>query len=79
MIKNIPYGTTISYNDLASAINGSTSVRTVAHAVALNPSLIFIPSHRVILASDKVGSYRMGEKEKQRLIKLEEGYLNAID
>ena len=56
MIENIPYGTTISYNDLASAINGSTSVRTVAHAVALNPSLIFIPSHRVILASDKVGS-----------------------
>lgn len=64
MIENIPYGTTISYNDLASAVNGSTSVRTVAHAVALNPSLIFIPSHRVILAPDKVGSYRMGEEEK---------------
>lgn len=79
MIENIPYGTTISYNDLASAINGSTSVRSVAHAVALNPSLIFIPSHRVILAPDKVGSYRMGEKEKQRLINLEEGYLNAVD
>ena len=79
MIENIPYGTTISYNDLAASINGSTSVRSVAHAVALNPSLIFIPSHRVVLAPDKVGSYRMGEKEKQRLINLEEGYLNAAN
>ena len=79
MIQKIPYGSTVTYGDLAAAINGSTSVRAVAHAVALNPNLIFIPSHRVILAPDKVGSYRMGEEEKQRLIKLEEGYLNAAD
>lgn len=77
MINNIPYGSTITYGDLASAINGSTSVRSVAHAVALNPNLIFIPSHRVILNKNNVGAYRMGSKEKSRLINLEKGYLHA--
>lgn len=77
MIQKIPYGATVSYGDLAAAINGSTSVRAVAHAVALNPNLIFIPSHRVILNDKQVGGYRMGAKEKLRLINLEKGYLNA--
>lgn len=77
MVEKIPYGSTMTYGDLAAAINGSTSVRAVAHAVALNPTLIFIPSHRVVLNNKKVGSYRMGEKEKLRLINLEKGYLNA--
>ena len=77
MVCNIPYGTTVTYADLASAINGSTSVRAVAHAVALNANLIFIPSHRVILSKNNVGAYRMGSKEKLRLINLEKGYLHA--
>lgn len=77
MIQKIPYGSTVTYGDLAAAINGSTSVRAVAHAVALNPNLIFIPSHRVILNDKKVGGYRMGSKEKLRLINLEKGYLHA--
>lgn len=77
MVNNIPYGSTITYGDLASAINGSTSVRSVAHAVALNPNLIFVPSHRVILNKNNVGAYRMGSKEKLRLINLEKGYLHA--
>lgn len=77
MINNIPYGSTVTYADLASAINGSTSVRAVSHAVALNPTLIFIPSHRVTLSKNKVGAYRMGSKEKLRLINLEKGYLYA--
>lgn len=77
MIQRIPYGATVSYSDLAAAVNGSTSTREVAHAVALNPTLIFIPSHRVILNNKNVGGYRMGSKEKARLINLEKGYINA--
>ncbi|MCT7696916.1 MAG: methylated-DNA--[protein]-cysteine S-methyltransferase, partial [Lactobacillus crispatus] len=45
--------------------------------VALNPVLIFIPDQRVILSNNKVGTYRLGQKEKIRLIKLEKKQLHV--
>ncbi len=76
MIQRIPYGGVVSYGDLATSLSNARSVRAVAHAVILNPALIFIPDHRIILASGKIGGYRLGAKEKERLIKLEKSYLH---
>lgn len=75
-VAQIPYGTTASYGDIATSLPDATSSRSVAHAVALNPVLIFIPDHRVILANNKVGTYRLGQKEKSRLITLEKDHLH---
>lgn len=75
LVKKIPYGSTVSYGDLATSLDNARSVRAVAHAVALNPALIFIPCHRVILSNGKIGGYRLSSKEKNRLLTMERNYL----
>lgn len=76
MVTKVPYGTTVSYGDIAASLDNARSVRAVAHAVALNPVLIVIPCHRIIMANGKIGGYRLGSKEKLRLINLEKSYLH---
>lgn len=76
-VQQIPYGMTVSYGDVATSLPDATSSRSVAHAVALNPALIFIPDHRVILSNNQVGTYRLGQKEKIRLIELEKSHLHG--
>lgn len=73
-VAQIPYGKTVSYGKITAAINNPGAIRAVAHAVALNPVLFFIPCHRVILNNGKVGKYRLGTKVKARLINLEKSY-----
>lgn len=75
-ITKVPYGTTVSYGDIATSLSSARSVRAVAHAVALNPVLIFIPCHRIIMSNGRIGGYRLGSQEKTRLINLEKGYLH---
>lgn len=75
VVKKVPYGTTVSYGDIATSLENARSVRAVAHAVALNPVLIFISCHRIIMSNGKPGGYRLGPKEKIRLINLEKSYL----
>lgn len=76
-IQTIPYGFTANYVDIATSLPNATSSRAVAHAVALNPVLIFIPDHRIILSNNQVGTYRLGQKEKVRLIELEKSHLHG--
>ncbi|PWG00013.1 methylated-DNA--[protein]-cysteine S-methyltransferase [Levilactobacillus bambusae] len=71
-LQRIPYGTTVSYQELAAAINRPTAVRAVASAVAANPLLFIVPCHRVILSSGEVGQYRGGEQLKRELLNLEQ-------
>lgn len=77
LVKKVPYGTTVSYGDIASSLDNARSVRAVAHAIALNPALIFIPCHRIIMSDGKIGGYRLGSKEKARLLNLEKSYSNG--
>lgn len=77
MVTKVPYGTTVSYGDIATSLDNARSVRAVAHAVALNPVLIVIPCHRIIMSNGKIGGYRLGAKEKLRLINLEKSYLHG--
>lgn len=77
VVRKVPYGSTVSYGDIATSLDNARSVRAVAHAVALNPALIFIPDHRIIMANGKLGGYRLGPKEKMNLINLEKSYVNV--
>ena len=47
-LERVPYGTVISYSDLARKAGVHTAVRAAASAVAANPLLIFVPCHRVV-------------------------------
>ena len=76
IVAKVPYGSTVSYGDVASSLDSARSVRAVAHAIALNPVLIFISCHRIIMANGMIGGYRLGSKGKARLLNLEKSYLH---
>lgn len=70
-LTNIPYGSTISYSELADRIGIPQGFRSVASAVASNPLSIFIPCHRVIGADGSLKGYAGGLYNKQALLNLE--------
>lgn len=70
-LMKIPYGTTISYAELARRIGNPKAVRAVASANATNPISIFVPCHRVIGSNHRLTGYGGGLHAKQALLSLE--------
>ena len=70
-LLNIPYGTTISYGELAQRIGMPKSVRAVANANAVNAISIIAPCHRVIGSDGKLTGYGGGLERKRLLLELE--------
>jgi len=70
-LLRIPYGTTVSYSDVATAIGSPRAVRAVGSANGRNRIAIVIPCHRVVNADGKLGGYGGGLWRKQRLLELE--------
>ena len=75
VLRDIPYGETRSYRDLALALGNPTAVRAVGAANGANPLPIVIPCHRVIGANGKLVGYGGGLTLKKRLLELERGLL----
>ena len=70
-LLTIPYGTTISYLELAKLIGDNKAVRAVAAANGANAIALMIPCHRVIGSNNKLVGYAGGLAVKKRLLKLE--------
>ena len=70
-LQEIPYGKTISYAQLAQAINNPKACRAVGSANGKNPISIIIPCHRVIAADGSLGGYASGLVIKKQLLDLE--------
>jgi AraC family transcriptional regulator, regulatory protein of adaptative response / methylated-DNA-[protein]-cysteine methyltransferase len=70
-LRDIPYGETRSYSEIARAIGKPKAVRAVARACATNPVAVVIPCHRVVRQDGSPGGYRWGLKRKQALLKRE--------
>lgn len=70
-LKRIPYGTTISYDELARRIGQPTAVRAVARANGMNRIDILIPCHRVIGKDGQLTGYNGGIWRKRLLLELE--------
>ncbi|TCS96804.1 methylated-DNA--[protein]-cysteine S-methyltransferase [Hazenella coriacea] len=70
-LKQIPYGQTASYSDLAQWIHRPKAVRAVGTAIGANPVLITIPCHRVIGKSGNLTGYRGGLEMKRFLLQME--------
>ncbi|WP_170006096.1 methylated-DNA--[protein]-cysteine S-methyltransferase [Bacillus fonticola] len=73
-LKQIPYGTTSSYTEIAESIQRPTAVRAVGTAIGANPVLITVPCHRVIGKNGAITGYRGGTEMKQYLLQLEKRY-----
>lgn len=72
-LLEIPYGSTISYGELARRMGNANASRAVGRANGANYLSIVIPCHRVIEANGKLRGYGGGLWRKQHLIDLEAG------
>jgi methylated-DNA-[protein]-cysteine S-methyltransferase len=70
-LARIPYGSTISYKQLARRVGTSRGFQAVGRANAVNPVPIIIPCHRVLGTDGSLVGYSSGVKTKEFLLKLE--------
>jgi len=70
-LRNIAYGTTNSYKDIAISVGKPKAARAVGMANNRNPLPIIIPCHRVIGSKGKMVGYAGGLNLKKQLLELE--------
>jgi methylated-DNA-[protein]-cysteine S-methyltransferase len=70
-LQHIPYGKTISYQELARRVGNPNASRAVGSANGRNPVAVIVPCHRVIAAGGTLGGYGGGLDRKQWLLDLE--------
>lgn len=76
-LKEIPYGETHTYSDIAGKIGKPAAVRAVGTAIGANPVLITVPCHRVIGKNGAITGYRGGIAMKQHLLELEKTHFRS--
>ena len=70
-LQQIPYGTTRTYGEIATAIGNPRASRAVGMACNKNPLLLTIPCHRVVGANGKLVGFAYGTDTKRQLLLLE--------
>lgn len=71
VIETIAFGESRSYSQVAAEAESAGASRAVGRACGRNPVPIFIPCHRVITSTGKLGGYSGGLSIKQALLDLE--------
>jgi len=69
-LRKIPYGTTVSYGEIAKSI-GCRSAQAVGGAVGRNPISIIVPCHRVLGVNGALTGYAGGLQRKIALLNTE--------
>jgi methylated-DNA-[protein]-cysteine S-methyltransferase len=67
-LRNIPYGQTISYGQLADRLGQPAASRAVGLANGKNPVSIIVPCHRVVGADGSLTGYGGGIDRKRYLL-----------
>lgn len=70
-IMSVPYGSRISYSQLAESVGKPSAARAVASATGANALSVIIPCHRIIGASGALTGYAGGLDAKIFLLRLE--------
>jgi methylated-DNA-[protein]-cysteine S-methyltransferase len=70
-LRQIPYGATESYAQVAAASGHPRAVRAAGTACATNPVPIVVPCHRVVRSDGSPGGYAGGADAKRSLLTLE--------
>ncbi len=78
LLYKIPYGKTISYNDLAKQYGDTKAIRAVASANGRNNIAIIIPCHRVIGSNRSLTGYAGGLWRKQWLLNHEARFHSGV-
>ncbi len=71
-LQKIPFGTAISYGELARRTGNPKASRAVGGANGRNQIAIIVPCHRVITSDRNLGGYASGPDHKRFLLQLEQ-------
>ena len=71
-LLTIPYGETVSYQEIARRVGRERAVRAVGTTIGRNPLGIVIPCHRVIGKDGGLHGFGGGLENKKMLLELEE-------
>ena len=76
ILKTIPYGKVVTYNDIAKKIAeqkgiSKMSAQAIGEAVGHNPISIIVPCHRVVGTNGSLTGYAGGIEKKIQLLELE--------
>jgi AraC family transcriptional regulator of adaptative response/methylated-DNA-[protein]-cysteine methyltransferase len=71
-LQDIPYGSTVSYQEQARRLGNPKAVRAVARANGMNRIAIIIPCHRVIGKDGSLTGYGGGLERKKWLLEHEQ-------
>jgi methylated-DNA-[protein]-cysteine S-methyltransferase len=74
-LLTVPYGQTVSYQEIANALGNPKAVRAVGAANGQNPISIIAPCHRIIGSNGALIGYGGGLWRKEWLLKHEGGLL----
>ncbi len=77
-LREIPYGETYTYGQVAHLIGNAKAARAVGMANHRNPILFMIPCHRVIGAQGKLVGYAGGLALKEKLLLLEKKHKESV-
>jgi methylated-DNA-[protein]-cysteine S-methyltransferase len=77
--RRIPPGSTMTYGDIAAAIDAPGAAQAVGQALAANPIALLVPCHRVVAAGGKIGGFSAGggAVTKRRILRIEGSELGA--
>ena len=70
-LRDIPYGQTRTYGEIAGAVGRPKAARAVGMANHDNPLLIITPCHRVVGKDGALTGFACGLEVKRRLLELE--------
>jgi methylated-DNA-[protein]-cysteine S-methyltransferase len=72
-VRNVPYGATKTYGEIAE--EAGTSPRVVGQAMARNPTPLVIPCHRIV-AAQGIGGFSPSIEIKEALLAMEKKRLH---
>ena len=74
---HIPFGTAVSYEQVAEHIGAPRSSRAIGNAVGNNPIPFLIPCHRVIRKLGQFGNYSQGADRKKAILGWEASFASS--
>ncbi|MEU5693179.1 methylated-DNA--[protein]-cysteine S-methyltransferase [Actinosynnema sp. NPDC020468] len=72
-LRDIPYGGTVTYGELARRLGNPTASRAVGLANGKNPVSVVVPCHRVVGSTGDLTGYGGGLERKRFLLDFERG------
>jgi methylated-DNA-[protein]-cysteine S-methyltransferase len=78
-VREIPYGETRTFRQIAEAVGHPGAERAVGNALHANPLQIIIPCHRVISSNGGLSGYALGTDIKRRLLCMEGAIQNELE